>query len=429
MKDKAAALLILFLLVSCQPLTGNPIPSTPGASPPPTQTEQASTDPTEPIDFLPSIYSFIHIAYTAQDQLWLWGNGEAIPLTSANPDTPLAFSADGDQIAFIRDGELLIIDSDGTDERVLISSQEMASLVPQNPAQLIRFSWVPGKPLLLVSTLNDSGIGLQPNQDLYLLDADTGEIMFIFTAGQGGITYPSPDGDWLVVVSQEHVILMKSDGSEQRTALSYAPYQSGYFPYIPKPYWGGDSRSLLLEVRTEAAATVWRIPVEGAPSPAFEMISARGLSFSPDLSRFAYVLDDGMLDSPIELHIADSDGMNDMAYVRTTHEDYTSLGFLGWAPDSQSFLFTDTDGNINLMKVGESEAQAVRIPSIEPFRAMKIVWLDADQFVIIIRSPSGIWLSLPGEQNLQIAGFTEGELVASDLARSFDVVIINYFLP
>jgi hypothetical protein len=81
------------------------------------------------------------------------------------------------------------------------------------------------------------------------------------------------------------------------------------------------------------------------------------------------------------------------------------------------------------MKVGESETQAIPIPAIEPFRATKIIWLDNDQFVIIIRSPSGIWLSAPGQQSLQIAGFPEGDFVASDLARSYDVVVLNRFPP
>jgi len=341
----------------------------------------------------------------------------------------MAFSASGEQIAFIRDGELLIINGDGTDERTLLSAQEMAAISAQNPAKLVQFSWAPGKPLLLISTLEDSGVGLQPNQDLYLLRTDTGEIVPIFAAGQGGIASPSPDRAWLAVVSQEYAILMKPDASNQKTVLTYPSFQSGYFPYIPKPYWASDSQSFLLEVRTEASTAIWQIPIVGEASVIFETLSIRGLSFSPDLSMFAYILDAGILDTPIELHIANADGSNDSVWARATHEDYTGLGFLAWAPDSQSFLYTDTVGNIQWMKVGESETQAIPIPAIEPFRATKIIWLDNDQFVIIIRSPSGIWLSAPGQQSLQIAGFPKGDFVASDLARSYDVVVLNRFPP
>ncbi len=233
----------------------------------------------------------------------------------------------------------------------------------------------------------------------------------------------------MAVVSQEQALLLKSDGSGQRTLLTYSPCQSGYFPYIPKPDWAEDSQSFLLEVQLEESTTIWKVPVAGEPSIAYTTSLYRGLSFSPDLSRFAYILDEGMLDSPIELHTANSDGTNDMVYARATHKDYTGLGFLGWAPNSQSFLFTDTEGMIQWMKTGESEAQAVPMPPVEPLRAIKILWLDAGQFVIAIRSPSGIWLSAPGQESLQIAGFSEGDFVASDLARSFDIALMENFLP
>jgi len=429
MNNRLWTLPFIILLAACQPQTSPSVPPTLEASVTPPQPEQTETVPPATDIPLPSVYRSIQVAYTAQEQLWLWENGGSIPLTSANPDTPPVFSASGDQIAFIRDGELLVIHSDGSSERVLIPAQEMTAIEPQNPARLVQFSWVGGKPLLLVSTLEDSGIGLQPNQDLYILHTDTDEIVPIFPAGQGGLAYPSPDGAWLAVVSKERALLMKSDGSEEKARLTYSPYQSGHFPYIPKPYWAGDSLFFLLEVWSEEFITIWKIPVEGEPSIPYETSMYRGLSFSPDLSRFAYILDDGMLDSPIELHIANLDGTDDMVYARATHEDYTGLGFLGWAPNSQSFLFTDTGGMIQWMKTGESEAQAVPMPPVEPLRAIKILWLDAGQFVIIIRSPSGIWLSAPGQESLQIAGFSEGDFVASDLARSFDIALMENFLP
>ncbi len=188
MNNRLVTLLFLFLLAACQPEAGSPVPPTPDGTNPASQTEQPTLVPVSTDIPLPSVYAAIRIAYTAQEQIWLWENGETIPLTSANTDTPLAFSTSGDQIAFIRDGELLTIHIIGTDERTLISAQEMAAIAPQNPAGLVQFSWVPGKSLLLVSTLNDSGIGLQTIHDLYLLDADTGEIVSLFASGQGGIT-------------------------------------------------------------------------------------------------------------------------------------------------------------------------------------------------------------------------------------------------
>lgn len=425
MKTRIWALPFIILLAACQPQANPSVPPTIEASAIPPRTAQTATILPATDIALPAVYQSIQVAYTDQGQVWFWADGQARSLTSANTDTPLVFSARGKQIAFIRDGELLAIHSDGSGERVLLPAQDLGILTPQNPARLVDFSWLPNKPLLLVSTLDNSGIGLQPNQDVYLLHADTGELIPIFPAGQGGIAHPSPDGNWLAVVSQEEIILMKSDGSGQRTVLTYAPYQSGYFPYIPKPYWAVDSRLLLLEIRTEAAGTIWRIPVEGDPSAAFETASARGLSFSPDLSMYAYILDSGVLDSPIELHIAATDGASDTVYARASHEDYTGLGFLGWAPDSKSLLYKDTAGNILWMKVGKGDAQEVPTPTIEPFRAMKIVWLDEKQFLIVIRSPSGIWLCAPEQQSLQIAGFTEEESVSSNLARSFDVVLID----
>ena len=428
MNPGSAALILILLLAACQPLTGSHVTPTPEALPPTSLPEQVPTVPISTDIRLPSVYATIKIAYTSQEQLWIWENNHAISITHANLDTTLAISKSGEQIAFLRDGQLLVIDSNGANEHVLIPAQQMTSLSPQNPARLLNFSWVPGRPLLLVTTLQDSGAGPQPNQDLYLLHTDTGEMVTVFTAGQGGTAYPSLDGAWLAILSPERARLLKSDGSDERTLLTYSPYQSGYTPYIPKPYWAADSQSFLLETRSEDSATTWQIPVAGEAVLLIPSTS-HGLFFSPDLSKYAYVLDDGMLDSPIELHIADLDGTNDSVYAQAIHEDYTGLGFLGWAPDSKSFLFTEPNRDPQWMKFGEMEAQTVPIPTVEPFRAMKIIWLDANAFVVIIRSPSGIWLSVPGQESLQVADFPEGELPASDLARGFDIFATNGFLP
>lgn len=412
-------LLLALLLSACQPPTPAGISVTetgPAVAAPATLSPTPSPAPSP-------VYPPLKIAYTDQGKLWVWENGLPQALTRASPSSRLTFSSDGGQIAFLRDGELWAIHSDGTDERLLVDAAQMASIAPQNPERLLVFSWLPGRPLLMLSTLDGSGLGYPPRQDLALVDAGSGEMQIIFPPGAGGLAHPSPDGEWLAVVSPERTLLMKPDGSGRQVALEYPEYREGLTPYFPALWWADDSQSLLAELRTEEGGSIWRVAVDGSSALEFQA-PASGLVFPPDLSHYAYVLEQGtFVDSPLELHIASRDGSEDKVYYSAVRPDYGGVTFLGWGPDSASFVYRDLQGRfVRRSLFNENTSELPAIPPTAPV-ATRLAWLDAEHPILVHHTLSAIWLAGPGMEARQVVAFQDPERPDLDFSRQFDVFV------
>ena len=393
-------------------VTGNP----PEASLPPTTSQPGGTS-------LPRAFASISIAYTDEGRLWVWENGQVRSLTRVDTRTVLSFSNNGREIAFTRDGQLLVIENSGVSERVVIDADNMNVITSGDQENQVVFTWLPDNEALLVSSRDDSDLIPTHRQDLYLVNADTGEILTLFHAGEGGLAYPSPDGDWIAVASEERILLMKSDGSRASTVLVYNPTKSGGLPYIPRLSWGEDSRSLLAEIMSEESMTIWRIPVQGTAWAELTTSSYKGLSFSPDHSKFAYVLEKGdLVDSPVELHIADLDGSDDETVYSAVKTDYSGIAFRSWSPDSGSVLFTDINDEIQWMDIEDKSVLTIpEGPSLSAETTTDL-WINASCVVIARQTPDAIWLSVTGEVSLQVVRFKSTDLLINGLSYSFAFV-------
>jgi hypothetical protein len=111
--------------------------STPGSTA--TSVEVSSATPTavSPSESTPTPISgpsVLHVAFVKDGNIWLWREGEeVVSLTRAGAFTDPRISDDGEIVAFTRGEELWAVNSDGTDERPLVTRENLGAMEPTDP--------------------------------------------------------------------------------------------------------------------------------------------------------------------------------------------------------------------------------------------------------------------------------------------------------
>jgi hypothetical protein len=344
-------------------------------------------------------------------------------------------------IVFTRNGELLSINSDGTDEKILIDSKDLGIIAPHNPDNSIELIWIPNTPYLMITTWQEWDITRDSNNDLYLYNFSTGKWETIFHPGEGGRIDVSPNGEYVAVVTQEKIMLMKSDGSNQHTSLTFEPYKFEYYPYFPQPYWSEDSQSLIIETQSinpaltpntshfppnEPLVNVWRIPTNGTPQKILQTTKYHDLYFSPNLSKFVYV-NQVEENKPAELHLANKDGSKDQILYTTTKESeiYRDIYFYDWSPDSKGITFDELDDKLAWMNLRNGSIKNISFPPGEPPWQTSLIWLDSSHLIAYRHTMNSIWLAVPGEEYIRIAELHDSDLNPYYFANGFDVFVAN----
>ena len=266
------------------------------AVPDPTQVAPARTPVPPP--------STLHVAFAKESNVWLWVEGqEAAQLTRRGGVEQIKLSDDGAVVAFTRGGELWMVRADGTDERPLVSIDDLEAIQlamsVKNEVLLHSFAWVPATHTLAFNTREDAEIGLVPNDDLRVVDADTGEQELLLVPGDGGEFTHSLDGLQIAVVSPGSISLVDADGRNRRDAFTYTPVSTASeFRYYASPTWAADSSFLRVAIPPAnpfsdppQPATVWHIPADGSGPGLLTEIEMAGPShayFSPDLRFIAH---------------------------------------------------------------------------------------------------------------------------------------------
>ena len=122
--------------------------------------------------------SGLRLVFSRDGQIWLWEAGTDEPVALATLDNSIAsnlkVSDDGALVAFLRENDLWVVDSDGTGERQLISKEELDAPSGEDTGlALNRLEWVPGTHTLAFNTRLNLAFGLVLSDDLHLVDADT----------------------------------------------------------------------------------------------------------------------------------------------------------------------------------------------------------------------------------------------------------------
>jgi hypothetical protein len=382
--------------------------------PPPTQTPEPIVEPPTP--------AALKVIYIADGNVWLWTEGRAAAqLTTAGNVIDANISPDGEIIALIREYEYFYqeiwgINSEGSNERILVSRADFEAMpraadyyITQQPFQV---EWVPNSHTLAFNTNPTfEGPGLFSNDDLYLLDTDTGVRTHLLDSGFGGMFFYSPDGAQIALVTPESLSLINSDGTNRREILTFPIiYTYSEWAFYPTPVWAADSSYLRVAIppqdplgNPEAFTFIWHIPADGSlPYMAGEFISApvfRGHSLiSPDTLKAIYAKPIGEAFEQFELRHRD--------LVNGEDTIYTTMAFFleNWSPDSTRFTFSDaTTLALNLGELGNLPG-----PATDGTKSFDLKWVSADRILFFDQpSPdSGFYLHLgsPGGTSIVIAG-------------------------
>src|SRR5215213_3473921 len=251
-----------------QPSSSTPSPTTIFTTTP-SQTPEPSPSPT-----LPPSLSSLRVVYSGGQNVWLWQNGVASLLTTIEGYTGIKLSDDGAMVAFKTAGLLWVINSDGTGERLLVSSENLETIEPATSDSrlfVFQFDWVPDTHDLLFNT-GFSGYGLSLRDDLHLVNADTLEWKTLREAGEGGTFVLSPNGKQVALVIPHEISLIDTDGTNYRSLLEYSQIDTGSeYYYYANPIWSLDSRSLVVDILppdykdnpTAAPTVIWHLFVDG----------------------------------------------------------------------------------------------------------------------------------------------------------------------
>jgi hypothetical protein len=289
----------------------------------------------------------LQIAYVSNEKLYMWSDGHAQFITS--PASGIRISDDGDVIAFTRDGALWAINSDGTNERRLVSKEDFDMMEPQDPGvRLYTYDWLPRSHILLFNTELLFGYGINFTDDLHSIDADTLEYKQLLGASQGGEFYPAPDGSRIALVSPTRIDVVNPDGSGYQNLLEFdRVYTFSEYSHYVEPVWLSNSEEIMVAIpphdyhKDTAVTQIWHIMLDGSITNIVSVFPAMGdanarksYKVSPDFSKIAFVHTN--TDGSCKFYTSNSDGSDKkMHFQRPQDCNY----FLGWTADSKYFFF------------------------------------------------------------------------------------------
>jgi hypothetical protein len=359
----------------------------------------------EPLE-LPAKRAPLKVRFISDGNVWAWKEmgGAARQISDTGDALKFTFSQGGEVIAFERPVgdyphgsykiELWGIDRDGGSLRRLVSAGQFDQLLPErHPAWMANmprdYRWLPGThqltfgvyPYIRAIGGSDASVGY------WVIDLDTLALkkwenpQAIDPYGPKKI--PSPDGQKIVVVDRASISLTNANGAIiRKDALTYPqnPCPEGPCWSSPTVAWTPDSgslRVLVWEVESFSEPfSVWQIPVDG--SPAQKLATFPGMlyaaSFSPNLKYLAYLHHAKPRSNEYELHLATSDGSQDILYA----SGY-DLEILGWVPDSVHFVYDQFNAHHPFLGGVCDGARPLLDPPGTP--AADITWVDGRHFL------------------------------------------------
>ena len=337
------------------------------------------------------------MAYVIEGNLYLQdGFNPPVQLTDdERPDRNPVFADDGEKLVFLRGlipHDLYSINPDGSQEQLLVSGNTLGQLgLGYDELSEIRlFAFIPGTHQLLFNThqLDEENFGAntfnrlysEKNNDLLMVNTDTGEIRRILEPGQCEQFEIAPTGDMLAVVREGQIDLVDLSGQLiRRNFFTYTPTQ----PYELYPYldWKNDPTELFVTVPVDAeydfdgpeTRTLWRITVDGTLKTEISLevpLLSNDYAVSPDgqwvVNYYYYYV--GKTDENITTGV----------YLGNLHDNSSQLiseanpSLMHWSADSTHFLFGDNQvflGTIN----GRSDLIAEKSPILG--------WIDSRRFL------------------------------------------------
>jgi dipeptidyl aminopeptidase/acylaminoacyl peptidase len=351
------------------------------------------------------------VVYTREGALWLVEeDGEPRRITSGSGDSDPLFSPDGQRVLFRRElppdpGDLprfalWVVEIDSGDEWELVNPEDLpgeTGTLPGEDAEVrlyrlpLQTAWLPGGQTIAFNTQTEFGLGLDHNDDLWLVDVESASLTRLLEDGEGGAFAFSPDGTRLVTATPTDVTMMMADGTDRRTLVIFEFVNTASeYAYRPMPVWKPDGSYALVAISSrepfgpEAGANVWQLPLSGEATLVqslrgdFLFSSMEGSLWSPDRTRIGYTLESSGTDPNVrDLIVARWDGSESTVYATGR------VGFLNWAPDNRRFsLWIEEPGDVYL-----GEAGVESLPLVPPEGGLPVHaphWIDAHTLVYLI---------------------------------------------
>jgi hypothetical protein len=371
---------------------------------PPPATQPPATSPPPATQAPPPTPAALRVAFNDGNKLKLWTEGVGVTtLYTGDRVERLVLSDDGQVVAFTTlsmDWDftgLWAARTDGSTVQRLVDAPTMNTF-NSNPSALgavpNQLAFIPGTRSLAFNTrLTFEGPGLLIQDDLRILNTNTGVLSTLLDVGLGGMFYYSPDGSQIALSTPTSISLINADGTNRRDGVLTYPAVITYSEYqwYSFPKWWPDSSQLSVVIPSAdpmaagASMTVWNIPTNGTP-PIFlgtyttdmALFGAETL-ISPDMSMVAYLQRVGLpQDNTWDLHIAELNGASDVVFTTG------NLRFMEWSPDSGWFVFIDNQ----VYKVAQVGGGVWPLADTPPARDME--WIDENRF-IYISGNSGSW--------------------------------------
>ncbi len=328
------------------------------------------------------------VAYIKGDNVWLWTEGTgSSQLTFAGGAYAPVLSGDGLEVAFLRSGELWVVNADGSDERQLVGAAFLSTLAAGgDTAEVNEHVWMPGSHAIYFNTLvvaGEAGYRI-PQYDLYSTNADArvDAIITLETSGSGGVPYFSPDGTVVALAQPDKIIFLEVTGAFWNIALNF-PNVLTYseWMYVPELVWLPDGSGVRVVVPASdpladptQVSTFWNVPVSGPPSVLTTFLA------SPAFASFPYISPDG----ETVLYLRDvPDGLG-IYTIRSDGTDtfYTwfavgGVGLVGWTPDSVHFMYWRVPTETSYMAVGTDLALGDTPVSTD------VKWIDSTRYLYL----------------------------------------------
>jgi Tol biopolymer transport system component len=376
------------------------------------------------------------MAYVVEGNLYIQdGSNPPIQLIDSGEDGYPIFSDDGEKIVFFRGTvphDLYAINADGSQEQALVTSRLLTSLGLgyDGSTELRSLAFVPGSHRLLFNThqldpydieLNSPNrIASKKNDDLLLLDIDTGEIKRLLPSGQGGGFKVSPDGSLVAILASGHVDVVGIDGRViHRNLVTYTPSQP--IELWPDIKWTPDSDELivLLPIETEydmegpETRSVWHYAIDGSPAVqvSLDPPPMGGLeSVSPDRNWIIYqYFPEGIMSRQVPLYMGNlHDGRTQLYAPDAAPHD--------WGPDSMHFVYEET-GQELFLGVVDGPPKFIDKGGFQG-------WVDASHFIYISTANEMIVMGEIGGETMMILAGEPGSSLLSSLG-GFTFVLLD----
>jgi hypothetical protein len=355
-----------------------------GTTPAPAGTES-------PTETQASALNPLRVVYAKSGGIWLWDGTGPRQLTGSGQDSDPKISDDGLVIAFRRSGELWAINTDGTGERVLASSNMLAALPHTYTGKMeIRgFDFAPQTHTVYFNTLVTGDVYPAPLSDLEMVNADSPSVKLLLNDGDGGDQFVfSPDGSKIALLQSQKINTANADGTNLKTVFTF-PLVLLYSEqsYIPQIVWMPDSSGFKTVIPAEDGmnrpsdpARFYYISADGGPAaqlaefvawPAFQDRPY----ISPDGSKVLYVKPQG---ANIELHVIDASTADQMYFWHAAN----SFGLRGWAPDSVGVVYWIDDTRRTWL--GSQAGTAVPLSDVT--FADNVTWVGANRYLFMNES-------------------------------------------